>query len=217
MAQYATMAAAAERTCQIRTVIRTTGRALAVAGLAMLAGVAWTASPEVDTQTDAEFWACYDYSASGEVQGGPIVELARGLDGTESDEGFVEVVGAGIQLGDFAVEGLDRTWRFGRYRDGISKSYAFLISPDGTGLYFDRNNTDRDGKVKAAGQYSCQRKDLVDESALRQAMEKFQDAGKCNRECAAGYYMCSTFGRPNDRGRSTSACIAEESACQNHC
>ena len=208
MAQYATMAAAAERTCQFRTVIRTTGRALAVAGLAMLAGVAWTASPEVDTQTDAEFWACYDYSASGEVQGRPIVELARGLDGTESDEGFVEVVGASIQLGEFAVEGLDRIWRFGRYKDGIRKSYALSISPDGKGLYFDFNNANRDGKVKAAGRYTCRRRDLVDENALHQATDKFQAAYFCNGVCEAGYFYCKFV-----QERSIGACIDEERTC----
>ena len=208
MAQYAT---AAERTCQFRTVIRTTGRALAVAGLGMLAGVAWTASPEVDKQTDAEFWACYDYSVSGEVQGGPIVELARGLDGTESDEGFVEVVGASIQLGDFAIEGLDRTWRFGRYKDGYSEAYAFSISPDGKGLYFDFNNANRDGMVEPTSRYTCRQKDLGDGSALRQATDKFQEAYLCNHACVIAGILCG------GDGRSTNACIDEERTCLDKC
>lgn len=210
-------AAVAERNHPSFSAVSMIGRALAIT---MVAGGASTAFSEESRQTEetnGEFWTCYSYSASGEVTGSPLVELARGLDGFEADEGIIQVVDAGIRLGKFSVEGLDRTWRFGRYKDGFSERYAFSITPEGTGLYFDFNSMNSQGKASATSRYTCRPRNLADKNALRQAADKFQAARDCNLECKAVYYFCGTFGGPNDRGRSTSACIVEESTCLNEC
>ena len=54
----------------------------------------------------------------------------------------------------FSRQGLDLRWNWGnRVRDGIEKyRYAFVIEPDGTGLYYDFS-TSEDGTAKPRGIY----------------------------------------------------------------
>ena len=67
-------------------------------------------------------------------------------DGTTGEEAY------------FFRQGLDLRWDWGTYyRDGESKyRYAFIIEPDGTGLYYDFS-TSTDGIASPRSSYKCKK------------------------------------------------------------
>lgn len=67
-------------------------------------------------------------------------------------ETFSEVSVAGVNhLANFSVSGLNRRWDF-------DYNYAFIIKPDGRGLYYDFSTSD-DGRAKPSDFFTCQQRD----------------------------------------------------------
>lgn len=66
--------------------------------------------------------------------------------------GQIEVAGT-THTARYLVEGFDRRWDFG-LNDG-SYTYAFVISPDGDGLYYDFSKTISGEPTSAKGIYHC--------------------------------------------------------------
>jgi hypothetical protein len=75
-----------------------------------------------------EEWECKDFISPANV-----LVTARINDGRTT--GAISVAGVTHQT-DFLVAGFDRRWDFGKRRDGYY-TYSFIISPDGTGKYYD--------------------------------------------------------------------------------
>ena len=86
--------------------------------------------------TTTEKWRCFDKWDFDKKTA--LVKLTRVTkDGEKS--GFGEVSVAGVtHKALFEVQGLNRRWNFGEEtRAGLLYSYAFVITPDGGGAYYD--------------------------------------------------------------------------------
>ena len=97
-----------------------------------------------------ETWQCFD--RSDHDQATPHVTLLR-LEG--SSDGFGEVsVSDTTHPAAFGIDGLNRRWNFGcDERDG-AYPYAFIIKPDGAGLYYNfRPSTD--GTATPSDLFDC--------------------------------------------------------------
>ena len=76
-----------------------------------------------------EEWECRDKFGSSEA----VLAEAKVNEGRET--GAISVAGVTHKT-RYQVAGFDRRWDFGIQKDG-TYTYAFIISPDGTGTYFD--------------------------------------------------------------------------------
>ena len=107
--------------------------------------------PPVPPATDAGSgeWRCFDRSADSPVT---LVALS---------EATGEVTAAGqTHEAEFKVSGINRRWDWGWSVDLGDASgayrYAFVITPDGTGLYYDfALDDDNDGLVKQRDSFKC--------------------------------------------------------------
>jgi TPR repeat protein len=99
---------------------------------------------------EGEMWRCFatsDYDRSA-----TLFTLTREKIGSEE---FGEVAVAGVtHPAQFRVAGLQRRWDFGYYERRDAHPYAFVIKPDGTGLYYDFS-TSSDGTATASGVFKC--------------------------------------------------------------
>ena len=95
----------------------------------------------------AEKWRCFaifDFSKDTVV-----VELTRRTaDGAARGSGEVSVAGF-THPALFRIVGFDRRWDFGE-----ESSYAFVVRPDGRGLYYDFSSA-VDGTATASQSFNC--------------------------------------------------------------
>jgi len=104
-----------------------------------------------------EKWRCFgllEYRLSlieGSPPKGPgVVRLTR-VAGDGEDHGFGEVSIAGVtHQAYFQVTGFDRRWDFGE-----GPKYAFIIKPDGSGLYYDFSDVEDGGKTGSSQHFNC--------------------------------------------------------------
>jgi len=120
------------------------------ATMAVTAGLVGCEAP-MPRATDAGSgeWRCFDRFADWPVT---LVHLS---------EATGEVTAAGpSHEAEFGVSGINRRWDWGWSADigGASGGYqyAFVVKPDGTGLYYDfALDDDDDGFVKARDSFKC--------------------------------------------------------------
>lgn len=97
-----------------------------------------------------ENWRCFALSDYDKRT--PLFSLIRFRTGAQ-DFGEVSVAGVSY-LASFEIAGLNRRWDFGGNESSDGYPYAFVIKPDGTGLYFDFS-TSSDGTAKASDLFRC--------------------------------------------------------------
>ena len=95
-----------------------------------------------------ERWRCFATSDYNKTTA--LFTLTRVRIGSE-EIGKVSVAGT-IHPAFFRIAGLNRRWDFGYGWDGYP--YAFVIKPDGTGLYYDFS-TSSDGTAEARDVFEC--------------------------------------------------------------
>ena len=103
--------------------------------------------------TTTEKWRCFDKFDFDKKTA--LVKLTRVTkDGEKS--GFGEVLVAGVTYKAlFKVKGLDRRWDFGlETRTGLH-SYAFLITPNGGGAYYDFSGVEYGVETKPKQGFNC--------------------------------------------------------------
>ena len=93
-------------------------------------------------------WYCKDYITEGPI----LVELGYFGDPTFDGIGFI------LYDGGYSGEptlhernGLDHRWDWG----SDSPNYSFVITPDGTGLYYDFSTVPKGEKTKPSAIYKC--------------------------------------------------------------
>ncbi len=122
------------------------------AGLAVVAVAVWLA-PAAQAQTDLqdrlETWRCFDNTDFNRTNA--LLTLRR----LPKAYGEVSVAGT-THPASFKVAGLDRRWDFGHdtTANGLWP-YAFLIKPDGTGVYYDFSLS-TDGTAKPSQIFQCE-------------------------------------------------------------
>ena len=127
---------------------------------------------DMDNLDWTDNWQCYDYSDY--LKENVLVELrstsfsdiakSRSLPVDEHElQGLAEQVGIGrVELSGIAhralysVSGLSREWAFGRGFGSENFSYAFIIHPDGTGVYYDFTGLKEGEKTTPRGLYQCE-------------------------------------------------------------
>lgn len=103
--------------------------------------------------TTTEKWRCFDRFDYDKKTA--LVELTRVTKSGERS-GFGEVSVAGVTYKAlFEVEGLNRRWDFGEKPRTGSYSYAFVITPDGGGAYYDFSGVEPGGMTKSKQFFSC--------------------------------------------------------------
>ncbi|MDE0184254.1 MAG: hypothetical protein OXP71_02220 [Candidatus Poribacteria bacterium] len=105
-----------------------------------------TAASPPDSGT--ERWECYDYVYDSKKLG-TLTADRIGANGTVDFAGIF----ASTQ---FSIQGIDRRWDWGWGTDGRS-DYAFVISPDGTGTFYDFSFSS-DGTAKPSDLFKCARR-----------------------------------------------------------
>ncbi len=120
--------------------------------LMMMATVAMGAENEPKV---IETWRCYgslDFVTTGE----PLVTLLRYdnqvVDGLTWSNGEITVTGLTPNTAKFGAAGINRRWDWGV--DSVS-SYAFIISPDGEGKYYDFGFANDDGNAVPRQFFNC--------------------------------------------------------------
>ena len=75
----------------------------------------------------------------------------------ENNVGFILYENGSIgELANYSRRGMDLRWDWGSNGYGTNYKYAFVIEPDGTGLYYDFS-TSQDGTAKPKGIYKVQK------------------------------------------------------------
>ena len=100
---------------------------------------------QVSEETHGKFisWGCRDYADSGRI----LVELGRFLDPELNLLGFVLYDGGDSGSGtNYHRTGINHRWDWGGPN---GSDYAFIIKPDGTGLYYDFSNVSKGTETKA--------------------------------------------------------------------
>lgn len=97
-----------------------------------------------------EIWRCFATSDYNNKTA--LFTLGRKRMGS-SEFGRV-LVASTTQRASFRIAGLNRRWNFGDDESGDSYPYAFIIKPDGTGLYYDFS-TSADGTANASDSFNC--------------------------------------------------------------
>ena len=97
----------------------------------------------------AEEWKCfdpYDYDKKS-----VLIEAFRGkpyeIEGKWTSFGVIKAAGS-TSFGVFKVLGLDRRWNWG-------DEYAFVIKPNGDGLYYDFSNIEDGGTTSPSQRFNC--------------------------------------------------------------
>ena len=97
-----------------------------------------------------ETWRCF--AASDYNKTTALFTLTRVRSGSR-EFGEVSVAGTTYSA-SFRIAGLNRRWHFGYDESGDGYPYAFVIEPDGTGLYYDFS-TSSDGTTKPRDFFKC--------------------------------------------------------------
>lgn len=77
----------------------------------------------------AESWVCTKTSYTNEV-------LVMAVAFSNKLTGSITVAGT-VQSADYSVQGFNRRWDFGKVKENGALPYAFVITPDGTAIYYD--------------------------------------------------------------------------------
>ena len=101
-------------------------------------------------QAAKEMWRCFAMSDYNKTTA--LFTLTRVRSGS-GEFGDVSVAGTTYSA-SFRIAGLNRRWNFGHDESGDGYPYAFVIKPDGTGLYYDFS-TSSDGTAKASDLFNC--------------------------------------------------------------
>ena len=97
-----------------------------------------------------ETWECFDPFDHNRTT--PLVTLTR-LGGVS--EGYGEVYVAGeVHPAAFEIRGLNWRWDFGCNEREATYPDAFVLAPDGVGLYYDFRPSD-DGTAEPRDRYAC--------------------------------------------------------------
>lgn len=103
-----------------------------------------------DVTSEGERWGCFALSDYNKKT--TLFALTRMRIGSQE---FGEVsVADTIHPASFKIAGLNRRWDFDYDRSREIYTYAFLITPDGTGLYYDFS-TSPDGKASSRDSFKC--------------------------------------------------------------
>ena len=105
--------------------------------------------PDVEIKT----WTCYALSDFRKKT--PLISLTSGALVKNFALGGVKVFGAS-NLAWVQSKGLNLRWNFGDLDDALAYPYAFVLKPDGTGLYYDFSASD-DGRAKPSQLFRCLR------------------------------------------------------------
>ena len=103
-----------------------------------------------EKQAAKAIWRCFAMSDYNKTTA--LFTLTR-VRGSNGDFGEVSVAGT-THLASFEIAGLNRRWDFGYDEIKESYLYAFVIEPDGTGLYLDFS-TSSDGTAKPRNLFKC--------------------------------------------------------------
>ncbi|CAH8189324.1 hypothetical protein [Vibrio aestuarianus] len=94
-------------------------------------------------------WRCTDYVYEGKV----LTELGWFNNPDLESIGFILYDGSSIgQTTLYERKGLNHRWDWG---SGTDLNYAFIIKPDGTGLYYDFSSVRPGDSTKASSIYKC--------------------------------------------------------------
>lgn len=69
--------------------------------------------------------------------------------------GEIQVANTAPQTAFFQMKGLNRRWDFGLNEDDGSYDYAFIIKPDGAGIYYDFSSITPGKTTKGSQVYQC--------------------------------------------------------------
>ena len=103
-----------------------------------------------ERQAVKEMWRCFamtDYNKTTALFA--LTRVGRG----DGDSGEVSVAGT-TDLASFKIAGLNRRWDFGYDEIRDRYRYAFIVKPDGTGLYYDFSISS-DGRASPRDHFSC--------------------------------------------------------------
>ena len=114
-------------------------------------------TPTESMKPDVEIkrWTCY--ASSDFRKATPLVSLAYYSGPLDENVamGSLEVFGA-FKPAWLRSTGLNLRWNFGDLDDDLAYPYAFVLEPDGTGLYYDFSMSD-DGSAKPSQIFQCLR------------------------------------------------------------
>lgn len=127
------------------------------------------AEPEIEVPATFDIWKCGErFSDSDEtlvlarIITPSIWDLFKSV--KESDKpipkeinfgfGEIEVAGTTFRT-SYTVEGFDRRWDWGDSKNKKAARFAFVISPNGTGSYYDFNFADQNGRATSKATYQC--------------------------------------------------------------
>ena len=117
-----------------------------VVALALLAGSSWATD---DEPRMVEKWECRDYPP---IREDVLITLWR-EPGTSAGFGRLRFAGV-FFFSSFSLDGLTLRWDWD-LDEGGRWDYTFMISPDGTGRYFDFSNVESGGSTTSSDLYSC--------------------------------------------------------------
>ena len=97
-------------------------------------------------------WSCRDYISGG---GRVLVEIGRFENKSLSGEGFVLYDGSSSgESTSYQRKGVDLRWDWGPN----GSDFAFVLEPDGTGLFYDFSNVPKGETKKPDSLYRCKRR-----------------------------------------------------------
>ena len=105
--------------------------------------------PKEDTRAGIEQWKCGDYIDGCGFLATDCVTLTANLNNGTGEVKFGEFV----KRARFEVEGIERRWDWSLNLSG-SYDYAFIISVDGKGSYYNFRGSDS-GKAKPTDLFKC--------------------------------------------------------------
>ena len=113
----------------------------------VLVAVASVASSVLHAQV-SETWQCFNFFDSD--RDNVLFEVFGAMPAGEQYGLGIVSIGGFVQGATFYIDGLDRRWDFG---DNV---YSFIITPDGTGTYFDFSNVEEGESTEPSEAYKCE-------------------------------------------------------------
>lgn len=107
-------------------------------------------------QQVVEVWECTTLSSTSKlfIDWNNILVTSKIFEGRE--EGSIDVAGTTHRT-IYRVEGFNRRWDF-ELADDFTYNYAFIISPDGYGKYFDFRNSETGESASPSMLMTCRQK-----------------------------------------------------------
>jgi len=103
----------------------------------------------------AETWNCYDYYSTHKKpkRQQDILVTLKNIEAS-TDMAMISLRGNISHIAKSSIAGFDRRWDFPLHVKDSAYKYAFIIEPDGTGMYYDFT-TSEDGKASVSAIYKC--------------------------------------------------------------